>query len=66
MVAAGSVIVERFQTPDDVLVAGVPATVKKELGGASQDWIARAAPDYQSLQARYRAQGIGTAIEEDD
>lgn len=64
MVAAGSVLVERFEAPDDVLVAGVPAAVKKELGGASLAWIARASSDYQALQARYRIQGIGTPGED--
>lgn len=66
MVAAGSVLTERFETPDSVLVAGVPATVKKELSGASLDWTARAASDYQDLQARYRAQGIGVPAENDN
>lgn len=58
MVAAGSVIPERSSIPDRVLVAGVPAQVKKELGGISLDWIARAPDDYQRMQARYRALGI--------
>ncbi|MGH2369412.1 MAG: gamma carbonic anhydrase family protein, partial [Chloroflexota bacterium] len=66
MVAAGSVLTERFETPDGVLVAGVPAMVKKELGGASLDWIGRAASDYMALQARYRARGIGLPPENDD
>ena len=66
MIAAGSVLTEGFETPDGVLVAGVPATVKKELGGASLDWIGRAARDYCALQARYRAQGIGQPAENND
>jgi carbonic anhydrase/acetyltransferase-like protein (isoleucine patch superfamily) len=58
MVAAGSVIPERSTIPDRVLVAGVPAQVKKELSGTALDWIGRAPHDYQQMQARYRAQGI--------
>jgi carbonic anhydrase/acetyltransferase-like protein (isoleucine patch superfamily) len=58
MVAAGSVIPERSTIPDRVLVAGVPARVKKELSGTSLEWIANAPRDYQGMQARYRAQGI--------
>jgi carbonic anhydrase/acetyltransferase-like protein (isoleucine patch superfamily) len=54
MIAAGSVLPERMAVPDRVLVAGVPAQVKKELSGAALAWIGRAAQDYQQLQARYR------------
>lgn len=59
MIAAGSVLPERMVVPERVLVAGVPAQVKKELGGEALAWIGRAARDYQELQARYRAQGVG-------
>jgi carbonic anhydrase/acetyltransferase-like protein (isoleucine patch superfamily) len=59
MIAAGSVIPERMIIPDRVLVAGVPAEVKKELSGTALSWIGRASADYQRLQARYRAQGVG-------
>ncbi len=58
MVAAGSVLAERMTVPDRVLVAGVPAQVKKELSGAALAWIGRASQDYQQMQARYRALGI--------
>lgn len=58
MVAAGSVIPERADIPDRVLVAGVPAQVKKELSGTALAWIGRAAEDYQQMQARYREQKI--------
>jgi len=43
---------------------GAPATVKKELSGNALDWIERAPGDYQRLQARYRAQGMGVVPEE--
>ncbi len=58
MVAAGSVIPERMTIPNRVLVAGVPAQVKKELSGTALDWIGRASQDYQRMQARYRTLGI--------
>jgi carbonic anhydrase/acetyltransferase-like protein (isoleucine patch superfamily) len=59
MIAAGSVLPERMVVGDRVLVAGVPASVKKELSGEALAWIGRAPGDYQQLQARYRALGIG-------
>ena len=59
MIAAGSVVAERAEIPDRVLVAGAPAVVKKTLSGSALDWIGRAPLDYQQMQARYRAQGIG-------
>jgi carbonic anhydrase/acetyltransferase-like protein (isoleucine patch superfamily) len=58
MIAAGTVVPERMAVPDRVLVAGSPAKVKKELGGAALEWIGRAPLDYQQLQARYRRHGI--------
>lgn len=61
MIAAGSVVVEGAQIPPRVLVAGAPAQVKKELSGSALEWTGRAATDYQRIQARYRAQGIGVA-----
>ena len=64
MVAAGSVIPEGADIPPRVLVAGAPATVKKGLSGSALQWIKRAPGDYQALQARYRAQGIGVASEQ--
>ena len=64
MIAAGSVVPEGAEIPPRVLVAGAPATVKKELGGSALEWIERAPGDYQELQARYRAQGVGRVPEE--
>ena len=58
MVAAGSVIPEGMEVPPRVLVAGVPAQIKKELSGRALAWIGKAPLDYQHMQARYRAQGI--------
>jgi carbonic anhydrase/acetyltransferase-like protein (isoleucine patch superfamily) len=58
MIAAGSVLAERMIVPDRVLVAGVPAAVKKSLSDTTLNWVGRATDDYQNLQSRYRAQGI--------
>ena len=55
MVAAGSVIAEGSEVPPQVLAAGAPAKVKKELGGSSAGWVRSAAREYQELVARYRA-----------
>jgi carbonic anhydrase/acetyltransferase-like protein (isoleucine patch superfamily) len=53
MLAAGSVVREGQEIPPEVLAAGVPAQVKKELGGSSSAWVELAAREYQSLRLRY-------------
>ena len=53
MLAAGSVIREGQEIPSEVLAAGVPATVKKELAGSSSEWVETAAREYQSLRLKY-------------
>jgi carbonic anhydrase/acetyltransferase-like protein (isoleucine patch superfamily) len=58
LVAAGSVVAEGMQVPPRVLVAGVPARVKKELSGSSLEWIRIAPGDYHKKAREYRAQGI--------
>jgi carbonic anhydrase/acetyltransferase-like protein (isoleucine patch superfamily) len=58
MVAAGTVIPEGMEIPSRVLVAGVPAQIKKKLSGNALEWVGTAALDYQRIQARYRDQGI--------
>jgi carbonic anhydrase/acetyltransferase-like protein (isoleucine patch superfamily) len=55
MVAAGAVVGEGMQVPSHHLVAGVPAQVKKPLGGAARTWVTRAAPEYHALASRYLA-----------
>jgi carbonic anhydrase/acetyltransferase-like protein (isoleucine patch superfamily) len=55
MVAAGSVVLENTQIPPGVLVAGVPAEVKKPLGGRSSEWVGKVAAEYQALRLRYLA-----------
>ena len=53
MVAAGAVVSERQEIPSNVLAAGVPATVKKELSGSALAWTGRAAAHYQELREQY-------------
>jgi len=53
MLAAGSVVREGGEIPPEVLAAGVPAQVKKFLGGSSSEWVEMAAREYQSLRLKY-------------
>ncbi len=53
MLAAGSVVNEDGEIPPEVLAAGTPAEVKKELDGSSSEWIESAAREYQELRLRY-------------
>ena len=62
LVAVGSVVAEGTSIPPRMLAAGVPAQVKKELGGSSFEWITRAAVTYQHLRDQYRNQNIGVQV----
>lgn len=53
MLAAGSVVREGGEIPPEVLAAGVPAQVKKQLGGSSSGWVEMAAREYQALRLKY-------------
>ena len=55
MLAAGAVLQEGREVPPRHLAAGVPATVKKELTGSSDRWVATAAEHYRRRAVRYRA-----------
>jgi gamma-carbonic anhydrase len=61
LVAAGSVVGERVEIPDHVLVAGVPAKVKKTIEGEAARWIEVAAEEYVHLSRSYREEGIDAA-----
>ncbi len=58
MIAAGSVVKEDARIPPRTVVAGAPATVKKELTGGTLEWLRRAAGVYHGLRDQYLAQGI--------
>jgi carbonic anhydrase/acetyltransferase-like protein (isoleucine patch superfamily) len=57
VVAAGSVVLEGMEVPPGMLVAGIPAQVKKPLSGSAQAWAEMAAREYQRLSLRYRRGG---------
>ena len=55
MLAAGAVLGEGAEIPPGHLAAGVPAVVKKQLTGSSQNWVASSARHYKDRAVRYRA-----------
>jgi carbonic anhydrase/acetyltransferase-like protein (isoleucine patch superfamily) len=55
MLAAGAVLREGEHVPPGHLAAGVPAKVKKELGGSSNSWVATSAEHYRRRAVRYRS-----------
>jgi carbonic anhydrase/acetyltransferase-like protein (isoleucine patch superfamily) len=56
MLAAGSVLQEGTHIPAGHLAAGVPAVVKKPLGGSSDEWVGTSARHYQERAVRYRTE----------
>lgn len=58
LIAASSLVLERAEIPDYVLVTGIPGRVKGPLEGRARDWTGFAPRDYLKMQARYRAEGI--------
>lgn len=59
LVAAGSVVPAGMKVPPRTLVAGSPATVRRELLGESAGWIRDSADHYVALSRQYMDQGIG-------
>ncbi len=59
MVAAGSVVAANTNIPARHLVAGTPARVKKEIAGASLEWVDTSAEYYREMANSYLEQGIG-------
>lgn len=58
MVAAGSIVKERAVIPARHLAAGIPAEIKKPIGGTSLAWIERSAASYRELTNIYLEQGL--------
>ena len=56
MLAAGAVLQEGKEIPAGHMAAGVPAVVKKALGGSSDSWVGTAAQHYRDRAIVYRAQ----------
>lgn len=59
LVAAGSVVTVGMEVAPRTLVAGSPATVRKQLQGESAAWIRGSAGHYVRLSRAYMEQGIG-------
>ena len=56
MLAAGAVLPEGKHVPPRHLAAGIPATVRKEISGSSEHWVATSAEHYRQRAVRYRAE----------
>jgi len=56
MLAAGAVLQEGKHVPPGHMAAGVPASVKKELDGSSNNWVGITAQHYRERAVRYRAE----------
>jgi carbonic anhydrase/acetyltransferase-like protein (isoleucine patch superfamily) len=52
LIGMGSIVLNQ-EIPPEVLAAGVPAEVKKDLGGSSSEWVEMAAREYQALRLKY-------------
>lgn len=59
LVAALSVVPAGMVVPPRTLVAGAPATIRKELEGASADWVKDSAHHYVELSREYLRHGPG-------
>ena len=59
LVAANAVVLEGTKIPPGSLVAGVPATVRKTLGGSAAAFVGRSGQHYVDRADQYRSQGIG-------
>ena len=62
LLAASSSVLQNSTIPPETLAAGVPAVVKKAIGGNSREWVDTAAAHYVELGERYRRQGLDGEI----
>ncbi len=58
LIAAGTVVLEDQSIPADVLAAGAPAKVKKQLEGSSRTWSQVSTDAYVRLTAEYLSEGL--------
>jgi carbonic anhydrase/acetyltransferase-like protein (isoleucine patch superfamily) len=58
LIAAGTVVLEDQTIPPDVLAAGAPAKVKKQLEGSSRTWSQVSTNAYVRLTAEYLVEGL--------
>jgi carbonic anhydrase/acetyltransferase-like protein (isoleucine patch superfamily) len=54
LVAAGALVMEGFDVPEGVLVAGIPAKIKRHLTGEERQQIVKSAENYVKYVASYR------------
>jgi len=54
LVAAGALVLEGFEVPDGVLVAGVPAKIKRKLTDEERQQIVQSAENYVQYVKSYR------------
>lgn len=59
LVAAGSVVPAGLRIPSRMLVAGVPARIRKPLEGEAADWIRSSAAHYVQRSRSYLREGYG-------
>lgn len=59
LVAAGSVVADGGEIPARTMAAGAPARSRKQLEGASLDWVTGSAAHYVELSRDYLHQGVG-------
>ena len=62
LVAAGAVVREDFSAPAHTLVAGVPATVRRELTAEERARVAKVTSNYLAYKSRYLADGIDRVV----
>lgn len=62
LVAAGAVLREGFEVPPHSLVAGVPATVRRELTEPERERVARTAVNYLGYKSRYLEGGVDRTV----
>ena len=55
MIAAGAIVLEGFDVPEGMLVAGVPAKVKRELTEEEKKFIHQSAVNYVSYVQAYKS-----------
>lgn len=53
LIGAGALVTENTRIPDNSLVVGSPARVKRELSKEQLDWLHQSAPHYQANSKRF-------------
>lgn len=64
LLGANSTLLAGTHIPPDVVAAGSPAVVKKEVSGPARWWVEQAADHYLERTRRYRSQGLDRPLDE--